>query len=294
LKILISDRGIPQSPNWSTGDALAAAFGDLGHEVVRYGRYYSRAPAADPASDTPETKARLGRPLAQVPHGEVDLLIYMGMCDEDQPYIELLTFPAKRRVLWDFDSLLHWDLSVALMQSGAFSHAFLANRRACRRVEGSRWLPYAADVRHFVPGTAEREGAACIGSRFEERADFCRRAGVELVEGLYRGDYVQALQKLKIHVHNHESGGDGLVVMRPFETMAAGALLLAPAGLLDGLFVPGVHYVAYSDAEDCREKVGRFLEDDGARESITASALRLVLEEHTYRCRAQTILEVME
>jgi spore maturation protein CgeB len=98
---------------------------------------------------------------------------------------------------------------------------------------------------------------------------------------------------LKIHVHNHESGGDSLIVLRIWESMACGALLLAPQGLLEGTFWPGVHYCAYDGPEDCGRKVARILEDDEAREAMTHAALREVLEKHTYVQRAKEILDAV-
>ena len=43
MKILVSFRGIPQSPGWATGDFVVKAFRKLGHEVFPYGNYYQTA-----------------------------------------------------------------------------------------------------------------------------------------------------------------------------------------------------------------------------------------------------------
>jgi spore maturation protein CgeB len=164
----------------------------------------------------------------------------------------------------------------------------------CQRVENAEWLPYAADTRHFIPGQHERSGAAAVAHGFEKRVAFCKSAGIDLISGLYREAYVEKLQQLKISVHHFESGGDGLIVMRPFEVFACGALLFAPQGLLDDLqFYPGVHYVAYNDAEDCKKKIERFTNDDESRQVMTRAALREIEEKHTYVQRAERILEAL-
>ena len=292
MNILVSYRGIPQSPGWATGDALCAALASLGHEVTPFGRYYSKAPASDTNSNTEETIRRLGYPLAAVPLETPDLHIWMECNDEDPQYGETLGINCPH-VYWGFDDTMHWPFTAKLLSSGAFKHAFFANQRVAKAVPGSHWLPYAADTRWLTPGEHDRAGAATIGHGFAERVAFCEAAGIELFQA-YREEYVTRLQQLKIHVHHHESGGPGLVVMRPFETMACGALLFAPRGLLDGLgFHAGIHYVAYTNADDCRKKIERFLADDAARESITRTALHCILENHTYRQRAEAILEVV-
>jgi glycosyltransferase involved in cell wall biosynthesis len=215
--------------------------------------------------------------------------------DDDGQYIETLGLDC-RRYYWGFDDSMHWPWTANLLSGrygGKFDRVFFANKKLCERVGGARYLPYAADERHFKPGTIERTGAATIGSQFKERVDFCRQANVELISGLYREKYISALQRLKIHVHNHESGGDGLIVMRPFETMACGALLMAPAGLMDELFSCGIHYVAYDGPEDCKRKVARFLECDDEREAMASAALHCVQEKHTYLERAKEMLDAI-
>jgi hypothetical protein len=163
MRILISFRSIPQSPNWATGDALAEAFRSLGHDVDIYSRYYSKTPANDPASKEPATLSRLGRPLAAVPFQQPDLHVFMECNDDDPQYLETLDIDCPR-IYWGFDDSMHWPFTCSLLNTGRFKLAFFANKALVPRIPGSRYLPYAADVRRFVPGQFDRAGHWYPGS----------------------------------------------------------------------------------------------------------------------------------
>jgi hypothetical protein len=83
--------------------------------------------------------------------------------------------------------------------------------------------------------------------------------------------------------------------MRCFEAMAAGALLITgtPTELTSLGFDEGVYFAGYRTAEEIPDLVGRWLERDDERAAVAQRARALVLREHTYDARVETILEAI-
>jgi Glycosyl transferases group 1 len=84
--------------------------------------------------------------------------------------------------------------------------------------------------------------------------------------------------------------------LRCFEVMASGALLLTslPTELELMGFKEGVHFMGYSSERELFQKVDCLLADDDKRKRITGAARTLVMRDHTYDVRAQTILRLIE
>lgn len=286
MKIAVSYRGIPQSPGWATGDHLITAFRDLGHDAQPYGRYYSQ-----PGSDG-RGREMCGVPLGPAPI-DPDLVVWLECGDADAQYLELVDYKCPV-VFWDFDTLLHVEPSQRLMALLQPAAMFVANPLAAPALPGSKYLPYAAPDVFFPPEAYQREGAAMIGSPFPDRVEFAAAAGIKLGQ-LSHADYLKALWRLAIHVHHLDSGGTGLLVMRVFETLASGALLLTrPTPALFRHFLPGVHCCTYSSAENCRDVVAWWLEHEEERAQIAETAMETVRREHMYRHRAEEILEAVK
>jgi hypothetical protein len=275
MQILVAYRAIPQSPGWATGDSLVRAFRRLGHEAHPYAKLYQQ----DEWLPTPGL--------------EPDLVVYLEMNDGDPHYAEPLEMDCPK-VYWEFDTSMHRDWSAGWCNSSKWCAVYLANPAEIHgALEHAEYLPYAVDDELYPagPGWADRTGAACIGHPFPERVEFCHAAGVELRSGIYREDYVAALRGLVVSVHHHDSGGEGLLVGRIWETLGAGACLMAPrTETMDMHFKPGVHYMPYTDAEDCRERLGKLSERPAQVRAVAADGHQEVMRRHTYLARAQTIL----
>jgi len=84
--------------------------------------------------------------------------------------------------------------------------------------------------------------------------------------------------------------------MRAFEAMAAGCLLVSrvPTELTAIGFEEDVHFVAYRGEDEIIELVQRYLVDDTERERIARAGRQKVLAEHTYDCRAEQLLRMVE
>ncbi len=84
------------------------------------------------------------------------------------------------------------------------------------------------------------------------------------------------------------------VTMRTFEVTGCGAFLLTSrTQAVEALFRDGEHLVMSDDPHLTVELVRLYLEDEAGREAIAAAGQKLVYEKHTYKHRAQRILEVV-
>ncbi len=83
--------------------------------------------------------------------------------------------------------------------------------------------------------------------------------------------------------------------LRCFEVMASGALLVTPNPTeLSGIgFTEGLHYITFNDETDLNKKVQYYLEHEQERKVIAKNARELVLRDHTYGVRVQTILDLI-
>ncbi len=283
MRIVVAYRGIPHARGYEIGAMLARGFRRLGHQVSDYGNIY-------------QTADLVGYGPGNPPVMPLDLLVWTECNDADPQYLELLDIDCPK-VLWDIDTMMHLSFTEKL--SREFDAVMVANLDAADGHPGWHYLPMAADEHLFRPDLAQvRDVDAClIGTLHGPRKAFCSEAGIEAVTGIFGDDYARLLARLKINVHHYTAAGDtgGLVVGRPFETLASGGLLLAPAGYRDkNIMTPGEHYVTYADAQSARGAIGQMLEDAKARRMISRAGRAHVLAHHTYRNRAESILEAME
>jgi glycosyltransferase involved in cell wall biosynthesis len=111
---------------------------------------------------------------------------------------------------------------------------------------------------------------------FEEMAEVYRAS--KIVVNVPRDDYPQDAN------------------MRAFEAMAAGCLLISrsPTELTAVGFEEGVHFVPYQDESDIVDLVAKYLSADSERQRIAGAGREKVLREHTYDCRAEQLLRIVE
>jgi hypothetical protein len=271
VRIVVSYRGIPHAPGWATGDSIVRALRRMGHEVFPYGNIYRTSQRIGEAPDNP------------------DLLIFLECGDEEPQYTQLKTLDCPK-VFWEFDTMIHEAKSQALMRQMNFDALFMANPSAADKY-GATYLPYAADPDHFYPRGGVKSGAAIIGTPFEQRVQFARAVGIPARTGLFAEAYADAVSGLAVHVHHRDSGGDGLLVMRVWETLASGTLLLMPDHPTLRLH-PDIkdHIITYSSADDCRHKVEMYRRNHRARERHEQGGADVVGRAHTYAHRVNTIL----
>lgn len=84
--------------------------------------------------------------------------------------------------------------------------------------------------------------------------------------------------------------------LRAFEVMAAGALLVTrlPTELSLMGFEEGVHFVGYSDEGNLVDIVSYYLAHESERRRIAEVSREKVLREHTYDCRVEQLLGILQ
>lgn len=276
MKILVSYRGIPGRPGWASGDAMVRALRALGHDAIPYGTIYQ--------TQTPIDQYWAGAP----PPLGIDMLLWMECNDRDNQYTEILDLDCQTRILWDFDTAMHQDFTRVLAEH--FDVVYVANW--AQRRKGWRYLPYGIDAEMFHPRPKPGGRVAIIGTPFRERVEFATAVGVPVVHGLYGEDYARAVAELDIHVHHHDSGGEGLLVSRVWETLASGTVLLTQdTESVRRHFDDDVHLRLYRDAYDCRAVLSELMADDRQRRMLAASGRAEIVRRHTWVDRARAMME---
>ena len=197
---------------------------------------------------------------------------------------------------------VHQDLHSRLQMAQFFDAVFIAQKEfvsafrqaGCRYVN---WLPLACDAEtHNANSKARPYDVGFVGQlgmRGSQRYDT-----LSSVLPKYRtNDYLKyyppremgAVYGQSKIVLNASINSD--VNMRVFEAMASGALLVTDRighGLSE-LFEEGTHYIGYSTISEALERIGYFLEKSAERERIARAGQQVVLKNHTYLCRWESI-----
>ena len=276
LNILVSYRGIPQSPGWATGDCVVRALRKLGHSVDSYGNYY-------------QTSIPLQSNL-NVFEKHYDLLLYMECGDPDPQYFELKRVDARNRFSWFFDSSLYPDFWKHQVAELGTTLNFIANSRLVTAIGNGTYLPYAADEGiHAAPAIDKIHDFLIIGSDRPERRhlhddlkSIFPDKKVSLLSGVFREDYIRELAASRFVVNDIAGGGNGLIPMRPFETLAAGSTIITPRG--DGVSELGIPCYEYGCISELSELDLRELTEEGA----------WALPSHTYTNRCERILSHLQ
>lgn len=300
MRILLSYRGIPQSKGWATGDLMARAFKNLGHETFTFGNYY-------------QTNERL--PNQGFLHDEYDLWLWLECNDGDPQYYFLIdAVRAKNKVTWFFDVGSYNDKQFDswFNLTELFDFNFIANKHLTRPAtdnlktlnipaqKAAYFLPYAADkFLHFreVDFTKKTCDVSLIGSSRPERkalVEALRDAGIDahLICDVYRESYIDALAASKIVLNDIAGGGSGMIGMRPWEAAAAGSFVLTPEG--EGaaeIFNNVASIKEYSSVEDLVEKCNKIL--SAPQESYIFQVLcgqHGIDMYHTYESRCREII----
>ncbi len=84
--------------------------------------------------------------------------------------------------------------------------------------------------------------------------------------------------------------------MRCYEAMAGGALLIAPTPteLTELGFREGEHFVGWREEGEIADLVTHYLAHESKRRAIARAGQDLVLKEHTFQCRKEAFLAVLE
>lgn len=283
MKIVVSYRAAPRIRTWETGAMIAGVFRDLGHEVIEYAKVYeSQEWVSYLKCDSP------------------DLLIWCECGDPSPQYLELKSLRCPK-FYWAFDVSYNPRFHKNLCNAMQFDWIFSANVNYQANFFGPKtsWLPYAADKRrHFRSLRSPKVmDVALVGSERPDRRkliNILRAANIDaqLISGVFKEDYIDALANAKIVINENPADGRGLLNMRFTESMAAGSCLLTQRG--DGedrVGTENVHFACYSTQDEAIAKCHLLLEQEDLRLRIAEAGQNLMSEAHTYHNRAKTILE---
>ena len=293
MKVLVSYRGIPQSPGWATGDLVVKAFRALGHEVYPYAKYYQQNQWVN--SD----------PTFGLDKHDWDLILYMECNDGDPQYAELAVARARKTACWLFDTSYYHDRCKSIVDYFRFDHIFLANPLTIReyKVWGYKdvhYLPYACDsTLHVRPlDFPKSHDVVLVGSIRDDRkclANELDKHGVhlKLIGGVFREQYIDSLASAKIVINQNPQEGRGLLNMRYWETPAAGSLLFTEAVdmLMNDQTVRGLPW--YDDIEKLAASCKWFLKEADILQGACQTAQEDVLANHTYKNRCQQIIQTV-
>lgn len=295
MRILVSYRGIPQSPGWATGDMVVKAFRELGHEVFAYAKYYQEERWVE---ELPRTIQMDG----------VDLILFMECNDGDRQYTELRTLPARKMACWLFDTSYYPDQCHSLIKWFNFDHIFLANPLTLQHYKAIgyknvQYLPYGCDSElHSRPlEYPKNRSVALVGSDRPDRRQLVRdlaASGInlELISDVFRESYIDALASSRIIVNQNPEAGRGLLNMRFFEGAAAGSVVFTEfedykVNYDSGLALPRF---TYKNTEELAESIRFLLNDREHLEIIAHRDQENILEHNSYKNRCQEILEWYE
>lgn len=121
-----------------------------------------------------------------------------------------------------------------------------------------------------------------LAARFQMN-DFHRRYSKEETAKIYQQS------KIVVNVTRDEFPPEAN--MRCYEAMAGGALLITPmpTELTELGFREGEHFVGWRDEAEIGDLVQRYLSDEPRRREIAGAGQDLVLRDHTFECRRETL-----
>lgn len=291
MKILVSYRAIPQSPGWATGDSVVRAFRELGHEVFAYAKYYQENRWVENPTPTPS---------------EFDLCLFMECNDGDPQYCSLKNIKSRKTACWLFDNSYYQDHCRGLIDYFNFDFKFIANPLIVDELKNSHYenvfhLPYACDLMlhaRRMPCNKMRD-IALIGSIRDDRVKLIDELNTklpvkaELIGGLYRDQYIDALASSRIIINQNPSAGRGLLNMRFWETMAAGSFIMTERVdvELNG-FKDLAEYNLYNTVDDIVHNCDMLLNVVQKDFKIFDHSYqqKWVMEYHSYKNRCQEIL----
>ena len=289
MQIIVAYRGIPQARGWALGACLARAFRRLGHQVTEHGRYYQTAEWIE------------DEPLPD----SADLLVYCECNDPEPQYRRLKSVRTRWKAYWDFDVHTHPGATLAFVKDMGFTHVFCANKlyqalfsAVCSH---AYYLPIGVDEELCRPlaGVTRSVAVGLCGTPYPGRVALVGTltdAGLDarLQGGVYAERYVEALNSYRIGLNSEVGGGRGLLPGRVWETLACRTLLLTERADFIDLFFRDMHdLVTFSGPDECLEKCRFLLSHDAERERIATQGYQAVLDAHTYRHRAQAILDAV-
>jgi spore maturation protein CgeB len=237
--------------------------------------------------------------LDQLPAGwEPDVFLYVDTG---------ILFPPKNmsvlnclKACYFIDSHLAFDLHLDLAEN--YDVVFTAHKPAVemfkkKGIENVFWMPPACDPElHEEKAEKELYDIGFVGSLNPERVHLLNELR-QRFNIYYERCFLEKMGEVfsQSKIVFHKSAKDGLA-MRVFEVLASGSMLLTDeakgSGLTD-LFQDRKHIVVYRSEKELLELADYYLKNDDERREIAAEGMKKVLNEHTYRHRAEDMIKTL-
>jgi hypothetical protein len=305
MKVLVTGRAIPKQPDRCTGQQLVEGFKQAGHEAYFYGCFYG-----DPMNF-------LGAEECQSVDNW-DLVVYTEMNDGMSGYGPLFEYHKLRevpRLHWDFDVSYHPQISIDRVRAIEFdgylvgNKYFLGDEGFGRLRKPVLHLPYACSPQiHRRLDDVKREYLiGFVGSLTDERKrliEVCKEtvsnsADVFAGEGFIGEDLITKTNEMSIMFHSNQDACKGLVPGRPWETTGCGTTLMMDRTSYEDFcdFLPEHLYediLVYDNETDIRQLLSSWQNKRATLEMMGDSLRTYVHQNHTYKHRAEQIIEWAE
>lgn len=226
------------------------------------------------------------------------LLMPWGLAEVDVPTVcfQIDTYAYTRpRIRWsmlfDHPIVFHPGYEEKFRTAGhpgVFTVFHAVERDVFDKPEETRILDVGFVGKMFASFQQSRQRVLVDLSRCFQMNDWRRFYSYEEMAQVYR------CSKVVVNVARDDFPQDAN--MRAFEAMAAGALLITrvPSELTQIGFKEGTHFIGYEDERTIVDLVGQYQANERARRRIAEAAREKVFREHTYDCRVDALLQMLE
>lgn len=223
---------------------------------------------------------------------KIQAIINIDSCDK------VVTHPDIPSAFWFTDSYRPTTKSVEEINSADCLFVG-SNPRDIEKFPKAKWLPFAADLEiHKRQDTPVDQDVVFIGlvayPDRERYLKFLKELPIKVSIGNSAPgfEYARSSSRGKL-IFNCSNSYD--INMRVFEAMNIGCLFTNYIPEMDQLGMePHVHYVPYNSDKSFLDNLKKYLADDEAREKIIKNGRQLIQQKHTYKHRAQVILDALE
>jgi hypothetical protein len=246
-------------------------------------------------------------PTSAVRDEEYDLALYMECNDADPAYGGFKAVKARKTACWLFDTSYYQDNLTGFNNFFQFEHQFIANPLDIAKFPNGSFLPYAIDSElhgreilsnkeydFILPGTSRPDRVSLSQSLSK------KGIRLELISGLFREAYIDALAKARVVINQNPEQGRGLLNMRYWEAMAAGAVILTEESdfianakelMLNGMEpLSGLYYNSLDHLVSLCQELNA---DRNELEKQRSGGQLNVLRHHTYENRCDRILKLL-
>ncbi len=203
---------------------------------------------------------------------------------------------------------LNTDIPKAISQLLEVDQINLLAGMLAALIPKARYMNSAQTVQYFIymeANTRRRVEAISLLDDIEGLAIYGQSAWKELLptqrlkKAYYgsidsRNDLLELYRTTKINLCFNSLQGFGFINPRLFDVPSAGGFILAEwVALLSSIFADESECVWYKSMIEMKNKIINYLDDDEKRLDIIRKAQLRILEKHTYKHRAQTLLKAL-